>query len=239
MKLSYSTIIKRIALQLPFLIKLKRYYLAYKDSISVTHPTYSQHAEDIIVQELLPYISPNNGIFIEVGANQPTRLSNTYLFYRLGFRGIVIEPNHEMTSLFRRFRPEDIHLEIGCAGNSGVGKFKKAYASVLSGFSDNIETITNGHSWVPILTVDEIWRDAGEKQLVFLLSIDTEGFDLQVLNGALETLKYTACVIIELSKDENVEIHNIMMQAGFHLIKNTACNFIWLNSDVANKMRQA
>jgi FkbM family methyltransferase len=187
---------------------------------------------------LLHGLSPKNGIYIEVGANQPTQISNTYLFYRLGFHGIVIEPNKEMTSLFKHFRPEDIHLEIGCADDSGVSKFKKADVSVLSGFTDDINVVANSQYWTPLLTVDEIWRDVGEKQMVFLLSIDTEGFDLIVLKGAEETLKHTAVVIIETNENDIIEVKTIMLQSGFKLVKTTACNYIWLNEDTAKKICQ-
>jgi FkbM family methyltransferase len=229
-------LLKKVATSFPFLVKLRRYYVAYKDSKNNIKKTYSQFGEDLTVFELLPGISPANAIYIEVGANQPTQISNTYMFYRMGFHGIVIEPNREMSGLFRHFRPGDIHLEIGCAENSGVSKFKKTDFSVTAGFSDNITAETNNQSWVPLLTVDEIWRDAGGQQNVFLLSIDTEGFDLHVLKGSKETLKHTACIIVETSEDDINEINEIMLQAGFKLIKTTDCNYIWLNEETANNI---
>lgn len=234
MNLLHNRFLKKVGLKLPFLIRLKRYFIAFKDASRSPKITYSQFGEDLLVMELLPNISTANGIYIEVGANQPTQISNTYLFYRMGFRGIVIEPNREMTGLFKSFRPGDIHLEIGCADNSGVCKFKKADASVTSGFSENIKAVADS-LWVPLLTLDEVWRDAGEKQMVFLLSVDTEGFDLHVLKGAKETLKHTACVIIETSENDIREIQAIMTQAGFKLVKTTKCNYIWLNEEAAKK----
>ena len=46
-------------------------------------------------------------------------LSNTYKLYLKGWRGITIEPNPDMTPLFRRFRPGDLHLQIGIASEPG------------------------------------------------------------------------------------------------------------------------
>lgn len=145
---------KIIVLKFSFLISIKRYFVVYKDTIRSTRKTYSQFGEDLIVKEVISNIPPTKGIYIEIGANQPTQISNTYLFYRLGFHGIVIEPNHQMTKLFKRFRPKDIHFEIGCAEASGVGKFKKADFSVLSGFSSDIISIPNKICWVPLLKCD-------------------------------------------------------------------------------------
>jgi FkbM family methyltransferase len=238
MNLFYNKSLKKIVLRVPYIINLKRYLLAYIDSIKSTKKSYAQFKEDVLVMELLPNITPTSSIYIEVGANQPTQISNTYLFYRMGFNGIVIEPNRQMTKLFRHFRHRDIHLEIGCSDNSGVSKFKITDASVTSGFSDNIKALTNKHDWVPILTLDEVWTNAGESKLVFLLSIDTEGFDLHVLKGAKKTLENTACVIIETSEDDIVEINSILIHAGFKLAKNTTCNYIWINSDTLKKISQ-
>ncbi len=188
--------------------------------------------------ELLPGLTPSYGIYIDVGANQPTRISNTYLFYRLGYKGVVIEPNRELTGLFKRFRQRDIHLEIGCSNNSGVGNFKKTYASVGSGFADNIKPLKDVVNFVPLLTVDEIWRDTGLKN-VFLLSIDTEGFDLNVLNGANDTLKNTACIIIETRYNDVNEINAILHKAGFRLVKTTDCNYIWKNEGIVKTMSKS
>jgi len=228
----------KIAAKFSFFIRIKRYLIAYKDSVIYSKNSYSQYSEDLFLMEQLPNISPKNSIYIEVGANQPTQISNTYLFYRKGFHGIVIEPNREMTNLFRRFRPNDIHLEIGCSNINGILKFKNSTSSVLSGFTDDIKEMKGQSSWVPILTVDEIWCDAGEKQIVFLLSIDTEGFDLNVIKGARETLKHTICAIIETSENDKDEIQEIMQAEGFKLIKKTECNCIYLNEETANKYRK-
>lgn len=237
MHLLNNSFMAAITRKFPFLIKLKRYFMAYKDTVKPARRSYSQHGEDLLVMKLLPGISPGSGIYIEVGANQPTQISNTYLFYRMGFHGIVIEPNREMTGLFRRFRPKDVHLEIGCAEHSGIGKFKKAASSVISGFSDSIKAAAGSVSRVPLLPIDEIWRDAAEKETIFLLSIDTEGFDLQVLKGAKETLKHTACIIIETGGDDT-EIKTILEQAGFKPAGTTQCNCIWINEDAAKKISQ-
>jgi FkbM family methyltransferase len=236
--MTFHNIIQKIAKKLPFLVRLKRFLFAYLDTIGRTKKSYSQFGEDLFVLGLFGNI-PSSSIYIEVGANQPTQISNTYLFYRMGFNGIVIEPNREMTRLFVQFRPKDIHLEVGCSEVSGVGKFLKAESSVLSGFIENDIIRTKGISWVPLLTVDEIWRDAGERKLVFLLSVDTEGFDKIVLKGASETLKHTVCVIIETSEADKQGINEIMILSGFALVKTTICNMIWINEGLKSLLNQS
>ena len=220
---------------LPFLKKFRRFIIALYNSIMPVKISYSQSAEDKMVWELTKIKLKPEYIYIDVGANQPTQISNTYLFYRKGFRGIVIEPNHELSVLFRRFRPGDIHLTAGCSDKCSLGKFKLSDSTSVSGFGDSVKLRIKGYSWVPMLTVDEIWLSAGEEKTVFLLSIDTEGFDLQVLKGAMKTLQNTICLVIETSADNAEEINTILKGYQFELITKTENNYIYLNQNLVNK----
>ena len=74
--------------------------------------SYAQNKEDLILEKLLP----NKGRYLEIGAYHPTRLSNTYRFYKKGWRGSVIEPNPEIKEKFLESRPRDKFI------NKGVGK---------------------------------------------------------------------------------------------------------------------
>jgi hypothetical protein len=46
--------------------------------------------------------------YLDIGAHHPTRLSNTYLFYKRGFQGVVVEPDPELMGAIRRVRPRDV-----------------------------------------------------------------------------------------------------------------------------------
>jgi hypothetical protein len=80
---------------------------------SVFTNSYSQYGEDKIIDRLLGY--KKSGFYINVGANHPYRFSNTYMFYKKGYRGVNIEPN---PISFEKFliRKGDINLNIGIGG---------------------------------------------------------------------------------------------------------------------------
>jgi methyltransferase, FkbM family len=212
----------------PFLVLTKRYLMAAKDAWLPQKQSYSQYGEDIYVAELLCGIKQGSCIYIDVGANQPSQISNTYLFYRKGFRGILMEPNSELSRLCRRFREHDTFLCVGAAESAGVAEFKIGESSVTAGFSGDIKAIHT--SWVPLLPVDTIWRDVGKRTPVFLFSIDTEGFDLNVLLGAKETLQHTACVIVE-AKESYREISELLVSFNFEKTCEMECNTIWINHE--------
>ncbi|HAL91900.1 MAG TPA: hypothetical protein DCM68_02605 [Verrucomicrobia bacterium] len=220
--------------RLPILVRLRRFALAAWDAWRPPKNTYSQHGEDLLIGDWLAGVSPDKAIYIDVGANQPTRISNTYLLYRKGFRGIVVEPNREMLALYRRFRPRDMILPVGCAREPGVALFRRARSSVESGFSAELPAA--GGEYVPILPLDLIWREAGKSQPVGLLSIDTEGFDYFVLQGAVEVLGHTACLCIEKGESDDA-ITALVEAKGLELMKDIGCNRIFLNRAVLSQLK--
>jgi FkbM family methyltransferase len=229
-KMLKSRILHGLAGAAPFLVRTKRFLMAAKDAWSPPKRIYSQNGEDVYVEKLLNGIEQGSCIYIDVGANQPTRISNTYLFYRKGFRGILIEPNSELSGLCRRFREHDAFLNIGAAESAGVAEFKVGESSVTAGFlqDENVRST----SWVPLLPVDAIWEAIGKRAPVFLFSIDTEGFDLNVLRGARETLRHTACVIVE-AKENYPEISGLLESFNFVKSCDMECNTIWINHENA------
>jgi FkbM family methyltransferase len=225
--------IKSISYRFPVLKKLRRSFIACKDSTLPRKKTYSQSGEDIIVSDAIQQYSlkPSEYIYIDIGANQPTQISNTYLFYRLGYRGIVVEPNRQLQNLFNRYRPGDTFLNVGCADHSGLGRFLISESTSVSGFTDSIKLVSKKFIWVPILTVDEIWRKAGEEKRIILMSIDTEGYDLKVLMGAKEALTMTMCLIVEIFEDNILELNEFLIKSGFKLFSKTENNLIWVNEN--------
>jgi FkbM family methyltransferase len=223
-----SKILHFLARTFPFLVLAKRYLLAAKDAWLPQKKRYSQHGEDIYVESLLSGIEQSSCIYIDVGANQPTQISNTYLFYRKGFHGILIEPNSELSSLCRRFRKRDAFLSVGAAEKTGIAELQIGDCSVGAGFlEDGKAELTY---WVPLLSVDTIWEVVGKRTPVFLFSIDTEGFDLNVILGAKETLQHTACVVVEAQEDFQ-KIAELLESFNFKKTYETNCNTIWINHE--------
>ena len=90
---------------LPILYKIKiliHRFLTRKLCI-FQRESYAQVGEDRILQALCPKI----GFYVEVGANHPLRCSNTFLLYLSGWRGIAIDANESLISLFKKIRPLD------------------------------------------------------------------------------------------------------------------------------------
>lgn len=185
----------------------------------------------MIVERLLKCANLEGEIYVD-GANHPTRLSNTYRYYRRGHRGVVIEPNRALLRLHGMVRSKDIHLAVGCGCKVGVFLFRHASSHVLSGFDSaglKASEFRRGE-WIPVLRLDSILEGIGAAP-IFLLSIDVEGLDLAVASGAEECLQRTRVVMIE-SEPTNGSLLSFFRIHGFELAAKTPHNLIFRKMDL-------
>lgn len=148
--------------------------------------SYSQNGEDLIIDEILGY--KRDGFYVDVGAYDPVRFSNTLRFYKKGWRGINIEPNPERFKKFLVSRGGDINLNIGIGKKEKKQDFYRFIPDTLSTFSraDKESYIRQGYKLVDRLGIsmaklkDILYTYCKDKEIDFV-SIDTEGSDLEVL----------------------------------------------------------
>src|SRR5690606_27350082 len=82
---------------------------------------YSQEGEDLLIYKLLRLEEQrqHDGYYVDVGAHDPFRYSNTAIFYRLGWTGINVDPRPGMATIFGKARPRDTNLEIAVSSMTG------------------------------------------------------------------------------------------------------------------------
>ena len=105
------------------------------DSRIFIRNSFFQYKEDTLIRNILRKYDLTGTIYVDVGANHPTEISNTYLLYRKGLHGIIIEPNEELIMLFKKFRKRDIPLLIGCTNHAAILPFHISKTPAISSFS--------------------------------------------------------------------------------------------------------
>lgn len=132
------------------------------------------------------------GFFVDVGAHHPVRFSNTYHFYRKGWRGINIDATPGSMRSFAWMRRRDINLELGIGAEKGSLTFYCFDEPALNTLSEQVaqERASGGHYKitqtveVPILPLREVLRQhlpTGAK--IDFFSVDVEGMDEMVLRS--------------------------------------------------------
>ena len=177
--------------------------------------SYAQEGEDLILLRFLNRQS--KGFYVDVGAHHPRRFSNTYLFFKFGWRGINIDPNQKAIALFNKERPGDCNLQVGvsdqsteltyyCFNEEALNTFDQQLAeerSKISGYH-LVNTVR-----VKVERLDVILeRHLPRGQQIDFLSVDAEGLDLPILRSNDWERYRPKCVLVEVLNSSLEELIN-------------------------------
>lgn len=171
------------------------------------HRSFSQEGEDRVLSSLLFKLHGGkhikDGFYVDVGAHHPYRFSNTCLFYMQGWHGINIDAMPGSMSVFKKKRPKDINLESGVGRKAETLQFFVFNEPALNTFDENLAKARCNEVWhikatvdVPVLPLSEILsKHVPKGQSIDFLSVDVEGFDLDVLQSN-DWQKYRPLVVL-------------------------------------------
>ena len=152
--------------------------------------TYSQEGEDAVLARLLG--STIHGFYVDIGAFHPMQYSNTFAFYRRGWRGINIDARPGSMELFKQLRPRDINLELAISDKAEVLTYYEFNEPALNGFCKEVAMEANGKATFRIVGTTRIQTatlaDTMEKhlppsQIIDFMNVDVEGLDERVLRS--------------------------------------------------------
>lgn len=200
--------------------------------------SYSQYGEDLVIDGILG--NKRSGFFIDVGANDPVVFNNTKRFYDRGWSGINIEPNPSLLKRLVEQRPRDINLNLGLGLNNREKlPFYVVSADTLSSFNKMdaernckiykekiIETLN-----IPTQTLLNIFDDYVKESKVDFLSVDVEGFELDVLKGN-DWDKYRPTLILIEINNNTERLVSYLENVNYVVVFKNSTNGIFL--DVRN-----
>lgn len=197
--------------------------------------SYSMLGEDLIIDKLLK--NKKRGFYIDIGANDPVRFNNTKRFYDRGWRGINIEPNELIFERLKNQRPKDINLNIGILSEKKKIKFYNMNIDALSTFSHEQakEYVTQNFKILTVKNVaterlDSIFSRYVKNKEIDFISIDTEGYDTEVLksNDWKKWRPKLICVEIPIGHDEhNKEKDNFLKSIKYKKVYENVLNAIY------------
>lgn len=148
--------------------------------------SYAHQGEDAVLQGMLKWVK--RGTYVDVGAYHPTLYSNTYAFYKKGWKGVVIDPNIDMQPLYTLLRPRDTFVHSAVGAVAGERKYYMFADGAYNSFDE-----ARARSWetsrgleiqkVRTVSFKPLAQILHEQyiQKIDLLNIDVEGFDFEVL----------------------------------------------------------
>lgn len=193
--------------------------------------SYSQQGEDLVIDELLG--KKKRGFYVDVGAHDPIRFSNTKRFYDKGWKGINIDPNPALIEKFKKERNKDINLALGVSKRNGLLEFSEFFPSTLSTFSEAEaeQYVKKGFKIISkkkvrVATLSSVLNKYRRDRTVDFLSIDTEGNDLEVLQSN-DWKKFKPSVICVESRENFSKIETFLRKQGYKLECSNGINSIF------------
>lgn len=191
--------------------------------------SYSQEGEDMILGRI--FGERNSGFYVDVGAHHPIRFSNTYLFYRRGWRGLNVEPNPDAASRFRQIRRRDLTLSMGVAEHPGMLTYFCFDDPALNTFDESLSKRRVEETRYRIERTMQVKVERLDAILaahlrpgtdIDFLSVDVEGLDLSVLRSNDWSRFRPHCVLAEaletsLERVSDTDTHRFMKQQGYEM----------------------
>lgn len=215
--------------------------------------SYSQSGEDLIIAFLLDNeLHVDSPTYLDIGAHHPTYLSNTYLFYTRGCRGVLVEPDPVLFEVLARERKHDLCLNVGI----GVGEAREADLYVMS--TPTLNTFVREEAEriaaagvhriksvlrVPLVPFSQLVSEHFQRP-PDILSLDVEGLDLSIL----ESIDFERCrptvICVETftySDDGTAEkvagIPSLLTSKGYRVYGDTNINTIFVREEAWRNRR--
>tara|TARA_E500000178_G_scaffold343337_1_gene389977 strand:- start:165 stop:827 length:663 start_codon:yes stop_codon:yes gene_type:complete len=187
--------------------------------------SFSQFGEDLFILDF--FKNQKKGIYVDLGAFHPMRLSNTYLLFKKGWSGTNVDLNPITIDLFNLARKDDDN--ICCLMAAKENLLKNVYFenwSAANSLTSNINL--SEKKQMKTRTFESLIN----KNFDFL-NIDLEGHDYEVLQ-TINLIKYNPKLIcIEILENclDKENIFNFLKQYNYSFIKNLGPSYFFRKVD--------
>lgn len=192
---------------------------------------YSQHGEQATI--LAYFCGKRNGTFLDIGANDGVRFSNTRALVDLGWFGTYVEPSPIAFAELRANFPHAKAFPVAIAEADGALELWESDASSHRLISTTIAS--ERHRWgvcrfngiqVEGWTISRLLAESGDGRYNFI-SIDAEGADLAILKQIDLTALGVSMVCVEHNGRDLAEFDGHARAHGLSRHWVNGCNVIY------------
>jgi len=199
-----------------------------------SYSSFTNTGEDLLLQQALLKFKLKKVNYIDIGCHHPIFGNITYLLYRNGGRGVLVEPNVNLSEIIKKKRSRDIYVQGCVGGHNGESKFYKFERSTRNTVMEssakdwgNKSGQEYSTSVVPVYTLDSIIKKYNNDMVPDLISIDTEGYEEEILSG-FQWIKKPKVFCIETAGRKEY-FDNLLIKHGYDIFASTPANTIYIN----------
>lgn len=210
--------------------------------------TYSQSGEDAIIFYAIAMmgIPVQDCVYLDLGANHPIAMSNTYFFYQHGARGVLLEANPKLIPSLEVHRSGDRILNKAVSAKTGelldFHILNLDGLSQIGDISDILEQNPNAklEKTIPVetISVNDLMHDYLHDNAPVILNLDIEGLELQILESMnfekyrplffiIEMIPYSQQLTVGI---QNQEILDFMQSKNYIEYAFTGINAIFIDN---------
>lgn len=190
---------------------------------------YSQVYQDYYLDHYI-FHGKENGIFLDIGGNDPVKINNTYFFeVNRNWTGLAFEPMPKMNQRWRELRKVKC-MQVALGRQSGETEFCEYEDDYMSGIVSAVDykgKVANRYK-VKVERLESILRHHKITHVDFM-SIDVEGVELDVLSGINFDEVSIDYIVIENNKGVKRErlIREFLFRHGYVLNAKLWIDEIW------------
>lgn len=201
----------------------------------------SQNMEYSLLKEIIGSDWPK--IVVDVGANDGRLLSNSFNFIDNGWQGVLVEPNPGLhAAIHKNLSGKNYKLfPVALSGSEGQAtlRFDKAddghqlMATISQDKNSWFDQVLSGQEiQVKVRRLDDVLKEAGVPTDFSVLSVDTEGHDVDVLSGLGE---WRPRIIISEIYTWSLETYRkkflTLLNMDYLFLLQIGCNEIYIHKD--------
>lgn len=199
-----------------------------------------KHKNGSVEQTIYDVIIPifgNDKIFVEAGGSHPIEGNMTYLFEKIGWKGLIVEPKEDFNYHYSIERPNSIVENYVLVSEKYEGSEIEADFSYY--MEGGVVNTWNRDNWNPkfykCCTLDYLMRKHNMIE-IHLLSIDVEGYENEVLDGIDFDSTFVHLMVLESHEIDGICVNfDYLEEKGFSKIlviersKSSFAHEFWMN----------
>lgn len=194
--------------------------------------SYSQCGQDAFIYWMI-FGAGYEGFFLDIGGNDPIKINNTYLFEQKGWKGMAFEPIKAQADKWPGKRKTPCY-NVAIGDSESEIEFMEMEEHELSGIGIEEDYTKAATYKVKQRKLSNILKENDIKH-VDMVSIDVEGYEMNVLQGInFEEVDIT-CFCIENNRDgavmPNIDLRRFMIKKGYRLIARLSLDDVFIKEN--------